>query len=462
MLKCKDKYQAHYHWGRLGTAGDFKTENPTNLEQALAQYSKKFKEKTSLDWDDRYTEPKPRKYAFIEKDYCSQDKAVPQSKPIEISDGDSPEPPPWSVLAEEVKSLLELIFNESSVSETLTSIGFNKEKLPLGKLSEKTFTKGYECLNELANVLNDRAYPSREQAIRALSNQFYTHIPHISGPQRLHYIDSTQLLKRELKMLDTLVDLEISAKIMKKVGKNEKRGAILDRRFEELGLDRCEPVSAGSKEFTFLRDYLVNQTGHTHNIRFTLQDIFRITKHSEDDRFDNSEFANVKSDRRLLWHGSRTTNFGGILSQGLRIAPAEAPTNGYAFGKGIYLADISTKSANYCYATYCKDRTALLLLCEAELGDPMLELGSGITDAAEKAKASGAVSTFGNGMTHPQAWVDAGEELRQKRLRGCQMPDPSKPPTDRPGSSSYLQYNEYICYDAAQVRMRYLFKIKIE
>lgn len=29
--------------------------------------------------------------------------------------------------------------------------------------------------------------------------------------------------------------------------------------------------------------------------------------------------------RKLLWHGSRTTNFAGILSQGLRIAPPEAP-----------------------------------------------------------------------------------------------------------------------------------------
>jgi len=45
--------------------------------------------------------------------------------------------------------------------------------------------------------------------------------------------------------------------------------------------------------------------------------------------------------RRLLWHGSRATNFGGILSQGLRIAPPEAPVSGYMFGKGIYLADMS-------------------------------------------------------------------------------------------------------------------------
>ena len=48
----------------------------------------------------------------------------------------------------------------------------------------------------------------------------------------------------------------------------------------------------------------------------------------------------------MLWHGSRVTNFGGfyvylgILSQGLRIAPPEAPHNGYAYGKVIYLANL--------------------------------------------------------------------------------------------------------------------------
>lgn len=41
---------------------------------------------------------------------------------------------------------------------------------------------------------------------------------------------------------------------------------------------------------------------------------------------------------------------------------------GYMFGKGIYFADMSSKSANYC----CTSRTApvgLMLLCEVALGD---------------------------------------------------------------------------------------------
>jgi poly [ADP-ribose] polymerase len=53
----------------------------------------------------------------------------------------------------------------------------------------------------------------------------------------------------------------------------------------------------------------------------------------------------------LLWHGSRLTNFVGILSQGLRIAPPEAPVTGYMFGKGVYFADMVTKSANYCFSS---------------------------------------------------------------------------------------------------------------
>ena len=63
----------------------------------------------------------------------------------------------------------------------------------------------------------------------------------------------------------------------------------------------------------------------------------------------------------LLWHGSRTTNFAGIISQGLRIAPPEAPVTGYMFGKGIYFADMVSKSANYCQ-TSRSNNTGLLMV----------------------------------------------------------------------------------------------------
>lgn len=41
----------------------------------------------------------------------------------------------------------------------------------------------------------------------------------------------------------------------------------------------------------------------------------------------------------------------GILSEGLKIAPPEAPVSGYLFGKGLYFADMIGKSAFYCRAS---------------------------------------------------------------------------------------------------------------
>ena len=97
-------------------------------------------------------------------------------------------------------------------------------------------------------------------------------------------------------------------------------------------------VESNSREYNELKTYLLRSHGVTHDLRFKLQDVFRIKRNGEDERFEASPFSKLESsDRRLLWHGSRCTNFGGILSQGLRIAPPEAPVNGYAFGKGVYM-----------------------------------------------------------------------------------------------------------------------------
>jgi poly [ADP-ribose] polymerase len=72
-----------------------------------------------------------------------------------------------------------------------------------------------------------------------------------------------------------------------------------------------------------------------------------------------------------LWHGSRFSNFVGILSQGLRIAPPEAPRTGYLYGKGVYFATMAGKSAPYCCPEISKN-IGLFLLCEVEVGKPKI------------------------------------------------------------------------------------------
>ena len=50
--------------------------------------------------------------------------------------------------------------------------------------------------------------------------------------------------------------------------------------------------------------------------------MFTVKRAGEKSRY--SPFRDLPN-RKLLWHGSRLTNYAGILSQGLRIAPPEAP-----------------------------------------------------------------------------------------------------------------------------------------
>lgn len=76
-----------------------------------------------------------------------------------------------------------------------------------------------------------------------------------------------------------------------------------------------------------VEDYVRQSHGHTHHFRLKVLDVFRINREGEEGRFEPwKQFEN----RQLLWHGSRLTNYVGILSQGLRIAPPEAPVVAYA------------------------------------------------------------------------------------------------------------------------------------
>lgn len=55
-------------------------------------------------------------------------------------------------------------------------------------------------------------------------------------------------------------------------------------------------------------------------------DLFSIKREGEFEAYET--YSKDIPNKMLLWHGSRLTNFVGILSQGLRIAPPEAPSTG--------------------------------------------------------------------------------------------------------------------------------------
>ena len=178
----------------------------------------------------------------------------------------------------------------------------------------------------------------KTQAVTNLTSSYYTIIPHAFGRDRPVLISTEKHLKEEVDKLDTLSKMGLASEIMHdKIYKDDDGNAVhfKDSQFRRLRIKSIEPLSSLSAEFKALEDYLVKSSRTDHHLKFRVETIFRIERTGENERF-SQRFECVKpetSDRRLLWHGSVTTNFAGILSEGLRIAPLEAPKNGYMFGR---------------------------------------------------------------------------------------------------------------------------------
>lgn len=157
------------------------------------------------------------------------------------------------------------------------------------------------------------------------------------------------------------MEMELAYNMMKSVGDHND----VDHYYAQLKAE-IDVLDENCEEFKYIQEYIKNTHAKTHsNYKLEIVHIHKVRRHGEELRY--KPFKKLHN-RKLLWHGSRLTNFAGIISQGLRIAPKEAPVTGYMFGKGVYFADMVSKSANYC-CTKPSSPTGLLLLCEVALGN---------------------------------------------------------------------------------------------
>ena len=124
-------------------------------------------------------------------------------------------------------------------------------------------------------------------------------------------------------------------------------------------------LEAGSPEHSLIHKYVENTSGSSISFSTHKVNIFEVQRKGEAENI--AEYSH-HGNHRLLFHGSSMFNFLGILTQGLRVAPPEAPTTGYAFGKGIYFADMFEKSYAYSQQKFRTQQSHLLLLCEVALG----------------------------------------------------------------------------------------------
>ena len=132
-------------------------------------------------------------------------------------------------------------------------------------------------------------------------------------------------------MLEALLEMEIAYNLLHTKGDGTK--SPLDVHYEQLKTD-IDVMDKNSEEFKLIEKYVKNTHAETHRqYELIIEDVYTVKRSGEESRY--KAFKKLPN-KKLLWHGSRVTNYAGILSQGLRIAPPEAPVTGYMFGKGKF------------------------------------------------------------------------------------------------------------------------------
>ncbi|XP_058807262.1 poly [ADP-ribose] polymerase [Phymastichus coffea] len=429
----REKYWLFRSWGRIGTTiGNNKCENMA-LEDCIEQFKELYEEKSGNPWShhDNFIKV-PHKMYPIDIDHGDDSSNVDLLK----SDIESK-------LKKPIQDLIQLIFDVNQMKKAMLEYEIDMDKMPLGKISKKQIQQAYSVLSELLTLVKN-GNQDRVKYIEA-SNKFYTLIPHNFGVDGPNVIETEKEIQTKSEMLESLLEMEIAYNLLHT--KTDASKNPLDAHYEQLKTN-IDVLDRESNEFKLIEKYVKNTHAETHKqYELVVEEVFIAKRSGEESRY--RPFKKLPN-RKLLWHGSRVTNFAGILSQGLRIAPPEAPVTGYMFGKGIYFADMVSKSANYC-CTSSQNSTGLLLLCDVALGNMYERFHA---DYIEKLP-HGYHSTWGRGQTQPDP------EKSVKLKTGVEVPCGPGIPADIKNSSSLL-YNEFIVYDMAQVKVEYLVKMNFK
>lgn len=341
----------------------------------------------------------------------------------------------------------------------------------------------------------DEDFKIVSKKLEDLSNKYYNAIPRADfARSAIRAIGDHETVKQSLDSLSKLVELQFAVRILlgAQLQSIERMSHPIDYCYGALGI-HLRALDRASDEFGFLTQYCRRSVPEDDAQGGYIYDIFELRRKGEAERF--APFENTPN-RMLLWHGSAVVNFAGILSQGLRIAPKEADPTGYMFGKGVYFADVLAKSLGYARPApptnntsgwaralgrgglYGRNRynawgnsqpqaeeekpdpTVLLLLCEVALGTM-----NGLVEAKYMEKPpAGFDSTKGCGSNGPDFTQCLTTHDGLIIPSGPHITYPPPPPlTSGPNAGQPRAYglgwNEYIVYNEAQVKMKYLVRL---
>uniref|UniRef100_K3W5K5 Poly [ADP-ribose] polymerase n=1 Tax=Globisporangium ultimum (strain ATCC 200006 / CBS 805.95 / DAOM BR144) TaxID=431595 RepID=K3W5K5_GLOUD len=404
------------NWGRIGETGKYQNTPFHSFDDAVAEFKKIFRAKTGNQWDERHSFVKrSSKYNLVQRvnTHTKMDKEVTASftevsKEITFPAFTDPE-----CFSPSVVTLLDAITDIHNLELAATENCNYSDSLPLAKQDE--LMTALDRLCEIRTVIEEREEVNKsitevggnmtEEAAASLSDlsSKYTELTEVISEKSSRYyevmpcnedafgssiqaFDSIVAVNKEITRLRLLVDIMETYKMLLGAKRLQREVHPLEYCYNAMQV-HLTPMVQDSKETALLTKYFFNGIRKHEKRTYRVSNLFRVDRQGEKARFlnfldENPKFKSKHS--HLLWHGTRRTNLMGILSQGLRIAPPEAPHHGYAYGKGLYFADVTTKSLDYCGSPYLIKGTSVdkngktvetvrtvyyILLCEVATGD---------------------------------------------------------------------------------------------
>ena len=362
----------------------------------------------------------------------------------------------------------------------MARLGFNTDALPISCVNKEVILKARGILSEIGDQVQadsemckqglgvdlDKLLEVRNK-IQELSSRYYELIPLAAYKDQIAPpLSNLQLLKAQYDGLSQLGDIEWASRILLGALYRQTDVHPVDYLFQAMNI-KIEYILPESEEHKVLEQYVKNTaesqvSWETHKLK-----VFKVEREGEKQAM--SAFKAV-GNRRLLFHGSSLFNFVGILSQGLRIAPPEAPATGYMFGKGIYFADMFSKSHSYAaHRVSGSQESTLMLLCEVALGnmkkltqaEPIEKLPAGehsVQGLGARGPDYSRSLTLPSGVMIPSGNVKSYEVTEELKRNFTPSPYwPAGHPNNQP--RYLLGNNEFIVYNNSQVSLRYLLQI---
>ena len=286
-----------------------------------------------------------------------------------------------------------------------------------------------------------------------LSSRYYELIPKEKyRNQCILPFDRLEEVKKEIQIIDNLTYVEKAVNIL--LGANNRIDVLNPLDYIYYSLQTYfEVIGKETPEFETIEKY-INNTSYKDKII----NIFRVTRKGETERINS--FKNLPN-HYLLFHGTKIFNLIGIFSNGLKIAPPEAPMTGYLYGKGIYLADMYEKSIGYCDTFTDKSNPkkirvySFILLCEAALGK--------IYEASKENLDVEKLPFLKKGYNSLKSLSSRGPDLNKNFICNNGITIPIGNIIDYPKSNLNLfmtQNPEYVIYDTAQIKIRYIVQME--